>query len=1277
MSGIREPNCEPIPGYRLIEPLGCGGFGEVWKCEAPGGLFKAIKFVFGNLNSLDVQGARAEQELHALMRVKEVRHPFIVSMDRIEIVEGELVIVMELADKSLHDAFNECQASGLVGIPRDTLLRYLRDAAEALDHMNEKHNLQHLDVKPRNLFLVSDRVKVADFGLVKHLERTTGSGILGGVTPLYAPPETFTGKISPHSDQYSLAVVYQELLTGQRPFNGKNPRQLAQQHMTEQPELRCLPEGERPVVARALSKDPDKRFPNCLAFIRALYTAHGPSRVLTEPPGGRPKTIADTMEEINLGQLPDEEDAWKPLPEPKGDSQEEVGELGITMHQPQTGSLRPTILVGVGSFGRRALMELRCRFLDRFGDLSKVPLLRFLYIDTDGDEVRQSARGSSEVVFLPTEAYHLSLQPVAHYRKRQLEQLTEWLVREKLYSLPRNLKTQGSRALGRLAFCDHYLRLLARLRREVQQATHPDAIYQSVSQTGLALRDNTPRVCVLGAAGGGCSGLLVDLGYALRRLLYQLRHTDSSLNAYLLCGAPDDPATPRPELANIYATLTELYHFTDPVIPFTAQYSADGPRITDQGQAFDCTYLLTMPNRTPEARRDVLTHLGSFLFHELTTPLGLRLDQQRQGQPSLGHRTPFRTFGTYSVWFPRGLLLRLAARHVCRRLLEEWQAESGVATQARSGSDGTRMRGSGVRRLGQDTPEVSAVSGACAKVLADPLLRAEALVARVEQMTTTVLEGSPAEALARLLTTLDEQSQQIVAQDDPVTWARMAVKRVQEWLGPGLVQADDPRFATLQVEYRKSKLSRSLETAAAGMAEEWEQRLTEAALQLMEAPGRRVAAAEAGLREVAAQLQEEAEAQAERLLKQSERVRQAQRQLEAALEQCGGGGGGFGWFSTGRSRRLRVFLDHLAAFSRQCLAEDLAAAVQVFWTRLGGRLGDRLRDMAFCRQRLRALQEALETCDLESDGTDERPDAFSSFDKPDNSHLSPSPPPTAASFWESIRQSATTLVVLPEAEYDLEVAAGKMLAKFNSEQWSQLDQAIQDRVLTPLGGLHKVCLGSHDLVRGLLGQLLDQTAAVLGEHLPATDVAQVLLGPESGAAGGEWRVAREDRPALVPSSLAPRGPAGAASSRALAALQPGAALSEEDLDAQVQECFRRAVPLLGTGARSSGTRPAPTRGPNGQEPAGAEDHEAYLLIPASEAGKTYGDRAQRVRNRLQLVRVPGQSALLFCREQGYLSLEDLQRVLRACRSAYQEAQLLPQTSPHARCDISDWLPLDP
>src|SRR5688572_15314887 len=270
MNWLREPDSEPIPGYRLIEPIGTGGFGEVWKCIAPGGIHKAIKFVYGNLNSLDGDDVRAQQEKKALERVKEVRHPFVLSIEQIQEVGGELVIVMELADKNLHEVLVEYQQAGRPGIPREVLLGLLDDAAVGLDHLIERHNLQHLDVKPRNLFTVADRVKVADFGLVKQLERSSSSGLLGGVTPISAAPETFSNKISKHSDQYSLAVVYVELLTGLRPFTGKNIRQLALQHMTEEPDLSMLPETDRPVVGRALAKNPEDRFPSCTAFIRAL-----------------------------------------------------------------------------------------------------------------------------------------------------------------------------------------------------------------------------------------------------------------------------------------------------------------------------------------------------------------------------------------------------------------------------------------------------------------------------------------------------------------------------------------------------------------------------------------------------------------------------------------------------------------------------------------------------------------------------------------------------------------------------------------------------------------------------------------------------------------------------------------------------------------------------------------------------------------------------------------------------------------------------------------------
>lgn len=310
----KQPGSEPIPGYKLLEMLGRGGFGEVWKCEAPGGIQKAIKFVRGRLSAGPNERTQAAQEYNALKRVVSIRHPFILSNDRIEEVNGELIIVMELADRTLFDLLNSYREAGFAGIPREELLAYMAEVAEALDLMNAQHNLLHLDIKPGNIFLVANHVKVADFGLVSDLAKLpsgdTGPIDQAGLTPLYVSPEVLAGRISPASDQYSLAIVYQELLTGTLPFNGKNARQLAMQHTMSPPNLEPLPPRDVSVVARALSKDPTTRFPNCMTFVRTLQAAETPTGVTpiqtieTPPTPEETQAIRATQAELPPTEYP-------------------------------------------------------------------------------------------------------------------------------------------------------------------------------------------------------------------------------------------------------------------------------------------------------------------------------------------------------------------------------------------------------------------------------------------------------------------------------------------------------------------------------------------------------------------------------------------------------------------------------------------------------------------------------------------------------------------------------------------------------------------------------------------------------------------------------------------------------------------------------------------------------------------------------------------------------------------------------------------------------------
>ena len=173
------------------------------------------------------------------------------------------------------DRFREATHAGPAGHPRAELLGYLAEAAEGIDYLNEPRprldgrtavGIQHRDIKPQNILLVGGGVKVADFGLARPLEHSARRPHRGH-DPAYAAPEFFRGQTATQSDQYSLAVTYCHLRGGRLPFTGVAGR------LTREPDLTMIADAERPIIARAMDKEPKRRWPDCKALVDSLRTA--------------------------------------------------------------------------------------------------------------------------------------------------------------------------------------------------------------------------------------------------------------------------------------------------------------------------------------------------------------------------------------------------------------------------------------------------------------------------------------------------------------------------------------------------------------------------------------------------------------------------------------------------------------------------------------------------------------------------------------------------------------------------------------------------------------------------------------------------------------------------------------------------------------------------------------------------------------------------------------------------------------------------------------------
>ena len=261
---------EIVGGYFLIERVGEGCTGEVWRASGPGGVPVALKLI-------EVGRHGTDQELRSLALMPGVRHANLSTIFGIWDQGDWTVIGMDLADSSLLNRYDEAVAAGATGLDFLEVTSGLLQVARGIDFLNglrpseaglDPIALVHRDIKPANLLLVGGSLKVGDFGMVKSLTKDAGAPAEPGFDEIaslltaYSSPEVRRGEVSSGSDQYSLAATYCHLRGGYVPATRSEG--------TDPLDLSMLPARERSAVARAMADQPADRWPSCVAFVEAL-----------------------------------------------------------------------------------------------------------------------------------------------------------------------------------------------------------------------------------------------------------------------------------------------------------------------------------------------------------------------------------------------------------------------------------------------------------------------------------------------------------------------------------------------------------------------------------------------------------------------------------------------------------------------------------------------------------------------------------------------------------------------------------------------------------------------------------------------------------------------------------------------------------------------------------------------------------------------------------------------------------------------------------------------
>ena len=292
MPPVSTPRFTLPDRYRIVGHLASGGMASVWEAhDELLGRSVAVKVLASHLSEDDRARRRFQREARAAAGLSS--HPHVVTIYDVGEAGGRTFMVMELMrGGSVADRLHRDEP-----IPHETALRWLREAAGALDAAHEE-GIVHRDVKPANLLLDDrDRLAIADFGIARVAleDQLTATGQVLGTAAYISPEQAVGDAATAASDRYALAVVAYELLTGTRPFQAGHFAAQARAHVEDDPPPAStrapeLGPGVDRVLDRGLAKEPGERWPSATEMVSALERALAVRGQPTEPT--RPVTTA-------------------------------------------------------------------------------------------------------------------------------------------------------------------------------------------------------------------------------------------------------------------------------------------------------------------------------------------------------------------------------------------------------------------------------------------------------------------------------------------------------------------------------------------------------------------------------------------------------------------------------------------------------------------------------------------------------------------------------------------------------------------------------------------------------------------------------------------------------------------------------------------------------------------------------------------------------------------------------------------------------------------------